>query len=128
MEFRPLAADGVVVRDGAVALIERDHPPHEGAWVLPGGMVERDETARAACVREVREETGLVVDAVGFAGLFDDPGRDERGTVSAAYDCVPTGGTFRAREEARRARWWPLDDLPELGFDHAAILAARGRH
>jgi len=122
--LRALATDGVVLVGGEVALLERDHPPHEGDWVLPGGMVERDERAREACAREVREEVGLTVRPVSFVGLYDDPDRDERGNVSAAYLCVPTGdGEPTAREEARRVATFPPDDLPALGFDHARIVA-----
>ncbi|WP_246986030.1 NUDIX domain-containing protein [Halorientalis marina] len=123
-ERRALATDGVVVVDGEVVLLERNHPPHEGAWVLPGGMVERDERAREACAREVREEVGLSVRPVAFVGLYDAPDRDERGNVSAAYLCVPTGaGEPTARAEAARVDTFPPDDLPPLGFDHARIVA-----
>lgn len=55
---RALATDGIVLLDGEVLLLERTHDPHEGEWVLPGGMVERGETAAAACEREVAEEVG----------------------------------------------------------------------
>jgi 8-oxo-dGTP diphosphatase len=87
-------------------------------------MVERDERAREACAREVREEVGLSVRPVSFVGLYDDRDRDERGNVSAAYPCVPTDdGEPTAREEARRVATFPPDDLPALGFDHVRILA-----
>lgn len=123
-ELRALATDGVVLLDGEVVLLERNHPPYEGAWVLPGGMVEQSERARAACAREVREEVGLSVRPVSFVGLYDAPGRDERGNVSAAYLCVPTGdGDPTAREEALQVDTFPPDDLPTLGFDHAEIVA-----
>jgi len=78
--FRALATDGVVLLDGEVVLLERDHPPEEGRWVLPGGMVEHGETARSACAREVREEAGLEVRPASFVGLYDAPGRTPEGT------------------------------------------------
>ncbi|MEF8878666.1 MAG: NUDIX hydrolase [Haloarculaceae archaeon] len=123
-EFRALATDGVVLLGGEVVLLERDHPPEEGRWVLPGGMVERGETARAACAREVREEVGLAVRPVSFVGLYDAPDRDPRGNVSAAYLCVPTaGGEPEPRAEARRVGTFDPDDRPALGFDHDQVLA-----
>ena len=123
-ELRALATDGVVFVDGEVVLLERAHPPFEGRWVLPGGMVERGETAEAACVREVREEVGLDVTVEGFVGLYDDPDRDERGNVSAAYCCLPVGGGDpEPREEARRVDTFDPRELPEMGFDHARIVA-----
>lgn len=120
--FRCLAADAVVVEDGSVILMERDVEPFEGSWVLPGGMVERDETARRACVREVVEEVGLDVAVEDFVGLYDDPDRDRRGNVSAAYLCSVVDGEPEPREEAARVAWHPLADPPDTGFDHGEIL------
>ena len=124
-ELRPLAADGLVLQEGRVLLLERDHPPFEGAWVLPGGFVERDERAREAAAREVREEVGLDVEATTFVGLYDDPDRDERGTVSAAYECRPLADepAPEPADEARRVAWHPVEDLPSMGFDHAEMVA-----
>lgn len=123
-EPRALATDAVVVVDGDVVLLERDHSPYEGTWVLPGGMVERGETAATACEREVREEVGLAVKVEHFVGLYDAPERDPRGNVSAAYHCRPVGGgTPEPREEARAVEVFPPDALPEMGFDHATIVA-----
>lgn len=122
--LRALATDAVIALEGGVLLLERVHSPHEGRWVLPGGLVERDETAREACVREVTEEVGLDVEAREFVGLYDDPDRDERGNVSAAYRCTPAGdGEPAPREEARRVATFDPTDLPETGFDHDRIVA-----
>lgn len=113
----------MVFIEGQVVLLERTHPPDEGHWVLPGGMVERGETAAEACVREVREEVGLDVTVERFVGLYDDPGRDERGNVSAAYLCVPVRDEDpEPREEASRVGTFDPADLPEMGFDHARIV------
>lgn len=88
-DVRPLAADGAVRIDGEVVLVQRDHDPFEDAWVLPGSVVERDENARTAFERELAEEIGIDVDAEEFVGLYDDPDRDPRGNVSAAFRCRP---------------------------------------
>lgn len=124
-DVRPLAADGIVFDDGRVVLLERDHPPYAGQWVLPGGFVAPGERARAAAVREVREEVGLAVAVETFVGLYDDPDRDERGTVSAAYRCRPLAESPRPvpGEEARRVAWHDVDELPPMGFDHAEMVA-----
>lgn len=125
-DVRALTADGVVLVDHGVVLLERSHPPDEGSWVLPGGFVEPDETAAAAAAREVEEETGLAVEPASFVGLFDAPDRDPRHTASAAYVCEPVDpdATPEAREEASRVDTFDPRDPPELGFDHAVILAA----
>lgn len=122
-DCRCLAADGVVIRDGELFLLRRDHSPHEGDWVLPGGYVEPHETAWEACEREVREEIGVAVEATAFVGLYDDPGRDERGTVSAAYRCDVGEEPLAGGDEARDVGAFDPEEPPPLGFDHETILA-----
>ncbi|MFJ2191569.1 NUDIX domain-containing protein [Kitasatospora sp. NPDC087861] len=114
--------------DGRVLLIERGWPPYEGAWALPGGHVDPGETSRDAAARELEEETGVRVDAADLLqlGVWDKPGRDPRGRyVTVAYLAViPADTPITAGDDARAARWWRFDGLPEqLAFDHAAILA-----
>jgi 8-oxo-dGTP diphosphatase len=114
--------------DGHVLLIERGWPPFEGAWALPGGHVDAGETSRQAAARELAEETGVRVDAAELLqlGAWDTPGRDPRGRyVTVAYlAVVPDDTPITAGDDARTARWWKWDDLPEqLAFDHAAVLA-----
>lgn len=120
--FRCLAADAVVVEDSRVLLMERDVEPFEGHWVLPGGMVERDETARDACEREADEEVDVEISAEELVGLYDEPDRDRRGNVSAAYLCRLVEGEPSPRDEAAEVEWHPLDDPPDTGFDHGEIL------
>lgn len=123
-DLRALATDAVILTNDGVVLLERNHPPHEGEWVLPGGMVERGERARAACAREVREEVGMDVRPLSLVGLYDGPDRDERGNVSAAYLCVPRdAGKPEPRQEARQVDVFDPDNPPAMGFDHATILA-----
>ena len=117
----------VVTSDGRVLLIERGWPPFEGAWALPGGHVDPGETSRAAAARELEEETGVRVDAVDLfpIGVWDEPDRDPRGRyVTVAYLAVVPGDTVAtAGDDARTARWWAWDALPDrLAFDHADIL------
>lgn len=122
-DVRALTTDAVIELDGEVLLLERNHPPFEGHWVLPGGYVEPDETAREACIREAGEEVGPNVTVEEFVGLYDDPDRDERGNVSAAYRCTPVGDRSPSpREEARQVQTFDPTDLPPLGFDHEQIV------
>jgi 8-oxo-dGTP diphosphatase len=125
-DVRALTADGVVFVDDAVVLLERNHEPYEGSWVLPGGFVEPDEAAATAAAREVQEEVGMAVEPTAFVGLFDAPDRDPRHTASAAYVCeaVDADATPEALEEAYQVGAFDPADPPALGFDHAEILAA----
>ncbi|WP_323185077.1 NUDIX domain-containing protein [Kitasatospora purpeofusca] len=83
------------------------------------------ETRKGAAITE---ETGVRVDVADLLqlGVWDQPGRDPRGRyVTVAYlAVVPNDTAATAGDDARTARWWPWNALPQqLAFDHAAILA-----
>lgn len=109
-----------------VLLIRRGRDPYVGKWALPGGRVERGETARQAAVRELHEEAGIVVDADDLTpvGIYDDPDRDPRGRyVSVAFIVAVDRVEPVAGDDADLAQWHPLASLPpELAFDHHVIL------
>ncbi|MHB1999846.1 MAG: NUDIX domain-containing protein [Solirubrobacteraceae bacterium] len=127
---RPLlTADVVAVAqiEGAlsVLLIQRGNPPFQGRWALPGGFVEDGEQVVDAAPRELREETGLELDALQLLGVYDTPGRDPRGwTVSAVFlGRVQDEGEVAGADDASDARWFAAHQLPELAFDHTLIVA-----
>ncbi len=82
---RPLTVDAVIIRNGKILLIRRKNDPFRGCFALPGGYVEKGEDAKGAVIREVEEETGLVVRPLRMSGVYDSPGRDKRGNVSIAF-------------------------------------------
>jgi 8-oxo-dGTP diphosphatase len=119
-----VTCDGIVHREGKVVLIRRRNDPFKGSYALPGGFVNYGESLENCVVREVHEETGLRVQIVRLLGVYSAPGRDPRGHfVTAVYELRPTSGTLRAGDDASSAEWVPLDGLPEMAFDHGAILA-----
>ena len=124
-----LTADCVVTRpDGMLLLVQRGRDPFRGCWALPGGFMEMDETIEHCAVRELQEETGIVVSEkqLTLVGIYSALGRDPRGrTVTAAYAVrVPEDTHALAGDDAADLRWWPIDQLPPLAFDHDAILSA----
>jgi 8-oxo-dGTP diphosphatase len=135
-EFRnpALTVDGVVlVRDPeagpagglSVLLIERGHEPFKGSWALPGGFVDYGEDIEAAIGREMTEETGLTGLPFRQFRTYGAPGRDPRGhTVSVVYVAVLAGEEppVTGGDDAAAAAWFPVEDLPDLAFDHASIL------
>jgi 8-oxo-dGTP diphosphatase len=120
--MRPFVTDAVIVREGKIVLIRRNNEPFQGMWALPGGFTEEGETAEQCCEREAREETGLRVKAKRLVGVFSDPKRDPRGTISGAYICEVIGGELKGGDDAEEAKWFPLDGLPKLVFDHEKII------
>lgn len=108
--------------DGVV-LVERLNTPH--GWALPGGFVDVGETCEAAAVREMREETGLDVVLTGLLGVYSDPARDPRQhTMSVVYTGVARDiSILSAGDDAGKACVFSLGSLPDLVFDHSAILS-----
>ncbi|MCS6801340.1 MAG: NUDIX hydrolase [Chloroflexota bacterium] len=122
---RPVTADAVVIRDGRVLLIQRRNEPFAGAYALPGGFVDPDETPAACALRELREECGLEGTIEALIGVYAEATRDPaRHTVTVAYRVrTAEDAAARAGDDAASILWAPLDNLPPLAFDHAAILA-----
>ncbi len=119
-----VAADMILVDKNRVLLVKRRNEPFSGRWALPGGFVEEGETVEEAAVREMREETGVDVELAQLLGVYSNPDRDPRGRViSAVYEVERAdGGAVDAGTDASSARFWSLDDLPDLAFDHGEIL------
>jgi 8-oxo-dGTP diphosphatase len=130
---RPRLAADVVLFQGdsaqrCVLLVRRAHPPYEGAWAFPGGFVEEYESVKDAARRELAEETGLVVDVpLRLLGVYGARGRDPRGWVVSTVFAADLGALRRpqpvAGDDAAEARFWAVNGLPPLAFDHEAILA-----
>ncbi len=114
---------GVVVRAGAVLLVERAAEPLKGRWTLPGGVVEVGETLEAALVRELREETGLEVRVLELVEVLDritpdDAQRVRYHYVLLDYLCEPSAGEARAGSDVAAVAWvqpeeFAAYDVPE---------------
>lgn len=130
---RPMLTADVMVTnaEGEVLLVRRGNDPFKGCWALPGGFMEMDETIEHCAVRELEEETHLKVSEkdLRLIGVYSAPGRDPRGrTVTAAYAVSgkwieESGKIAVAGDDAAEVRWWPLNALPPLAFDHAQIVS-----
>ncbi|WP_319480424.1 NUDIX hydrolase [uncultured Draconibacterium sp.] len=109
----------------SVLLIERGREPFKNKWALPGGFVDMDEILEQACIRELEEETGLQVDQMKQFRAYDAINRDPRHrTISVVYSVeLEEQRPVKGSDDAAQAKWFPIDDLPELAFDHAEILA-----
>lgn len=124
-----VTVDAVVFRRAGgsweALLIRRKFPPYQGSWVFPGGFMEMDETLEEAVVRELQEETGLTDVPLEQLAAFSAIDRDPRHrTVGIAFWGIAPAGHDQAAggDDAEEARWFPIDDMPPLAFDHGDIL------
>ncbi len=108
-----------------VMLIQRDIPPFQGQWAIPGGFVRIDETLEEAALRELQEETGIHHIFLEQLYTFGDLGRDPRDrTVTVAYFALINlvEQKIQASTDARAAEWFAISNIPQLAFDHNQIL------
>ncbi|MGI8914149.1 MAG: NUDIX hydrolase [Chloroflexota bacterium] len=97
-----------VVHDAGRVLLARRRD--SGWWNLPGGGLERGETVDEGTVREVLEETELVVTVERLIGVYSKPQAEE---VVLTFACRVVGGELAETDESTEFGWWPPDQLPE---------------
>ena len=106
-----------------VLLIERGLEPYKGLWAFPGGFMRIDETTEACARRELAEETGLDIRVLKQLGAFSGVHRDPRErVVSVAFYALVRPSEVTGGDDARRAEWFPIEEVPQLAFDHDFIL------
>jgi 8-oxo-dGTP diphosphatase len=128
----PIVGVGAVVIEGArVLLVRRGNAPLKGEWSLPGGALELGETLQQGVVREVLEETGLVVEPAAMIEVLDRITRDEASGrihyhyVLIDFVCRVTGGTLRSGSDADESRWVGREELHEQGGYALASVTVR---
>jgi|ERR1019366_824335 ADP-ribose pyrophosphatase YjhB (NUDIX family) len=118
-----IAVNAIVFNgQGEVLLARRTD---NGMWCIPGGHVDLGETLANACLRELREETGLEAEVVKLVGVYSDPQNSlhiaqgpEWHTIRVSFLCKITGGTIRPSEETSEIKYFKVNQLPSLITDH----------
>lgn len=122
-----VTADCVVITREAeprVLLIKRGGEPFKDCWAIPGGFMEMNETTEQCAVRELKEETSIVISDLHQIGVYSKVDRDPRGrTISVAYLAITDKAQDAVgQDDAAEVKWWPLTALPEMAFDHDDIM------
>lgn len=106
-----------------ILLVRRGIEPYKDHWALPGGFMKMNETATEGAKRELEEETGLKDAYIRQFHTFTKPGRDPRERViTIAYYALVRMQEVKGGDDAAEARWFDIDNLPSLAFDHDKIL------
>ncbi len=116
-----LAVTVVIEWDGRILLGKRAAWTRSpGTWSFPAGFVERGEVVEAAAIREVAEETGLLIEPGPVLGVFSEPGET---VILLVYPALSITGTARAGDDLTEIGWFSPTGFPELAFPHdGAIL------
>lgn len=102
-----VAALVFITSEDDLLLVEQDYG--EMYWSLPGGLVEQNETIEQAAIREVKEETGLVIDLLRAIGIYRKPEADG---LAITFEAIVIGGKLNALAEIKECKYFPFDDLP----------------
>lgn len=107
-------------------LFERNLEPHIGKWSLVGGWVNPDESVEDAATRVLTNITGLTNIFMEQVQVFSKPNRDSGGRVISVvfYALINIQEHNYQLVDQYNAQWWPITELPELIFDHKAMVGA----
>ncbi len=99
-------------------------PPFQDKWAFPGGFVDMYETLEEAVVRELQEETGILLTNLKQFKTYSAVNRDPRGrTISVVFTgTLPEIRPLNAQDDAVNAKFFSITELPNLAFDHKEIL------
>ena len=116
---RPIVGVGAIItRNGRILLEKRKNDLGRGKWSIPGGLVELGESLEQTVIREVQEETGLVVDAPELVDVVSQVTLDENGKVKYHFVIVDyfvklKSGTASAASDAEELEWVLFDEVEQ---------------
>jgi 8-oxo-dGTP pyrophosphatase MutT (NUDIX family) len=124
------AVGAVLDAEGRVLLVKR---ADNGAWTLPGGIIDPAEQPADAAVREVFEETGVVavpevLTSVTVSRPATYPNGDEVQYLEVTFRCRPAGGEARVNDaESVKVGWFGPDALPAMDSTVLGLIAQATR-
>ena len=112
-----------------VLLIERGQEPHKARWAFPGGFVRMDESCEEGALRELQEETNMSCSYMEQFRTYSNPNRDPRERIiTVAYLALVKTQEVQAGDDASKAQWFDINEVPQLAFDHDVILRDALKH
>ncbi|MFH1847221.1 MAG: NUDIX hydrolase [Candidatus Omnitrophota bacterium] len=97
-------------------LIKRAIDPCKGKWALPGGFIELDENLEDAGCRELYEETSLKSEPGRLIGVYLQDSKLYGNVIVVGMEFIAEEHTPASGDDAMDARFFSLEDLPEIPF------------
>lgn len=126
--LRHMVVHAIVEKDDGILLVKRTGDLLEsGKWGLPGGYLDRDETAEQGALRELYEETGWTGEIVSLFRVNTDPNRPHEDRQNVSFDFIirPHAQTGKPDHESSRVEFIPFEKLyskDRLAFDHGDTI------
>ncbi|UCC38199.1 MAG: NUDIX hydrolase [Candidatus Aminicenantes bacterium] len=111
----PSAAAFVRNRNGEILLVKRGVEPARGKWALPSGFIEIDETPEKACLRELKEETGLEGEIVRLLGVYSQESMLYKNVLIIGYE-VDARGKLSPGSDSQKVEFFSVRNLPAIPF------------
>ncbi|WP_028562857.1 NUDIX hydrolase [Paenibacillus pinihumi] len=111
-------AGGIICNEDEEVLLQRRGD--SGAWGFPGGAMELGESAEETAIREIYEETGLIVKVERLIGVYTKyvhhyPGGDQAQSIMFFFQCTPVSGELVTDgDETLELKFFPKNELPQL--------------
>ncbi len=123
----PLPSSAALVRNekGEVLLVKRGVEPGRGKWALPSGFMEIEETPEEACLRELKEETGLEGKILRLIGVYSQKSQLYKNVLIIGYEVI-AHGQLRPGSDSLKAQFFPVDKLPQIAFSSHREIIRKG--
>lgn len=112
----PVTSAIVLNKQREILLVLRDRDPYAGKWCLPSGFVELNESIQKAVVRELKEETGISGKVLRLIDTCSRYNKIYGDLIWVTFEIHKSSGKLKPGDDARDARYFPLDKLPKLAF------------
>lgn len=106
----------LILEQERILLVRRTNQPEQGKWTLPAGFVDAGEDPKLAAERECFEETGLHVEVTELINVYSGREHDRGADILIAYHAETRSGELIPGDDADKAAFFQLSDLPPLAF------------
>jgi 8-oxo-dGTP diphosphatase len=112
----PVAVCAAKNKEGKIFIAKRNLKPGKNKWALPGGFIESGETPETACLRELKEETGLEGKIKKLLGVYFQKTKYYGPLLVVGYEVKVSRNKFSLSNELKEADFFPKKHIPYIPF------------